>query len=350
MTEPFVEDPDDPWLWWRTANEHPDWIGTPMLPIHEGHPQMGLFRVRGRDGQWQHVHIWKDPFEVWQAMRGGASVDPAKVNDLWIWACRTPVTEDAYDRANRGDGWEDEPPKAPGIGHNINEADPRDALAIEYAGEKETAEELLKAPIRTQAEADRAAILARDRLPDIAHRAEAQHKIDAAPSVEEKRRIDNHWRDLREQPVLLAQRLKRHMQAFFDEQDRIERERVAAARREADRLRREAEEAEREAQRKARDAERASTPQEVIDVGRKIAAAKEAELQTAYVGPRAGRTGATVAMKTFISAKVVDWDKLHDAIRDRDDVRKLAQSIADANAKVGTALPGCEIVKERRAV
>lgn len=350
MSDTFVEDRDDPWLWWRTAAEHPDWIGTPALPIHEGNPQTGLFRVRGKGGQWQHVQIWKDNFDVWQATRAGFAVDPAKVNDLWIWACRTPISEEQFDRAARGEGWEDEPRRAPGIGHNINEADPRDALAIEFSGEKETAEELLKAPIKTQAEADRAAILARDRLPDIAHRANAQHKIDAAPSVEEKRRIDERWRELREQPVTLAQQLKRHSQAFFDERDRLERERVAAARREADRLQREAAEAERELQRKARDAERAATPQEVVDVGAKIAAAKEAERQAVYVPPRAGRTGATVSMKTFVSAKVIDWDQLHGAIRDRDDVRKLAQSIADANAKVGTALPGCEIVKEKRAV
>jgi hypothetical protein len=349
MTE-FIEDPDDPWLWWRTAVEHPDWIGTPALPLHEGHPQTGLFRVRGKDGNWQHVQIWKDAFEVWQATRNGKAVEPEKVNDLWVWCCRTPVTEEAFDAASRGEGWVDEPPKAPGIGHNIGDADPHDALAIEYAGEKESAEELLKAPIKTQAEADRAAILARDRLPGIAKRANAQHRVEKAPAQQEVDRIDEHWRELREGPVALAQRLKRHSQVFFDEQDRIERQRVAAARAEADRLRREAIEAERELQRQARDAERANTPQEEIALGAKIAAAKEAERQTVYVAPRAGRTGATVSMKTFTSAKVVDWDKLHSAIKDRDDVRKLAQSIADANAKVGTALPGCEIVKEKRAV
>lgn len=346
---PFVEDPDDVWLWWRTANEHPEWIGTPALPMHEGHPQTGLYRVRGKDSQWQRVQMWKNEFGVWEATRNGRAVAPDKVNDMWLWCCGAPVTEAAFERAERGEGWADEPVKAPGIGHNIDDADPHDALWIEYLGEAEAANEFLKAPIKTKDDADRASIWAK-RLAGIATKADAHFKVEKQPSLDEGRRVEDRWRAVREEPAALSRKLKKHQTEWLQEQDRLEQQRVAAAQAEAARLRREAEEAEREVARKAREAERAVTRQEEIDLGAKIAKAKAAEVATEFRRPQAGRTGQKTSLRATNVAKIVDMGLLLASLTENAEIRVLAQAIANRAAKIDIALPGTEIVQQQSVV
>lgn len=362
----FSDEPADEFTWWRTALEHPEWIGTERLPIHEGDPQLGFYRVRGRDGQWQPVAFFRDTETgLRRAERNGAPVGENKMNDLWIWACRQPVTWDAYERAAGGGGWADEPERAPGIGDNLREADKADALRIEYLGEKENAEEMLKSPIKTQDEADRAAIWSK-RLRSISNRADAEHAVEKAPALAEGRRIDDRWRELKEQPALLSVRLKRHSDDWFAEQDRLERQRQAAALAEAKRLREIAEQeamraeetarlAERKAQETSDPAERraaeVSAQRALADAGKKIADAKTAEAASVYRPPTAGRTGARTSFRNVTTGRIVDAAKFFELVKDRREIQDALQGVANVLAKAGVAYPDVmEIEKSKKVV
>lgn len=369
---------NDIWGWWRLAQADPDKIGTAPLLIFPYQPQCGYYRVRHKKGDWQPVALYPDEISGdLIASRNGAMVTgDSRIEELWLWACRQPTSYEIFADAEAGKGYPDEPEKPRGIGDNIREADPFDALGIEYLGEKEQAEEFLKSPITTQAEADRAAIWA-DRLRDIANRADALHTAEKGPVLAEGKRIDDKYREIRTVPATLSKRLKLHQKDFLDEQDRKERERVAAAKREADRLKAEAlaaarkaeqdqRRAEEEARRKLAAAERAQNHDErekaqreaeaiqrqaeraVADAGTKIAEAKAAERLTEYQNPSAGRTGSKTKLVTYTSAVIEDWGLFLSAVKDRDEIKDVLQQIAGKAARAGIELPGMRIVKERR--
>jgi hypothetical protein len=329
----------DPWEKWRAALANPRQIGSGKLVVHPSEPWTGFFRVRRKDGNWEPVQFWQDDLGLWYATRSGKPVDPDRIVDLFQWAVRQPISELAFDRATAGNGWADEPERTPGIGDNSGEADPFDALNIEWLGEKELVEGFLKIPITSKDEADRAAIWA-TRLNGIAKRADKLHGDEKAPVIVAGRRVDSKWRELREQPSGMAILLKRHQDKWLREQERLERERVAAAAVEAERLRIEAEEA----------AAKARTPDDVAEAGAKVAAAQEAEREATYQRPQAGRTGAKTSLRTFRTGKIVDFDTFLMAAKDHDEIREAAQTTANRLARAKVTLAGMEIVEEQRTV
>lgn len=328
---------ENPWAWWQAALEGN--IG----PMHEGQPEQGYYRTRFKGGQWEPVAIWFEN-DQWNAMRGERMVDAA---DAWNF-CRThPVTYEAYQKAIEGAGWDDEPP-APAIGHNLP-SDPFEALTLEYQSEKEQAEAFMKTPITTQDQADKAAIWSK-RLATIAKKATDLHKVEKQPSLDEGRRVDDKWRGLKEEPAEVSKRLKRHMDAYLHEQARIERERQEAARREEERLRREAAEAARKAAEadQQSEAERQSAIEQARQLEQEAAAkAKEAEAKNAS----AGRTGARVALRTFVSARVNDYQAAATALvlMKHPDILAIIDQLANRAIKAGQSLPGVERIEEQRA-
>ncbi len=332
---------------WQAALDNPGEIGK-SLPVSDGDYHYGFFRVRKKDGPWEPVCFFVPEGEDnFVALRNGAFVKD--IGSLWIWAVREPITHEAYENAIDGKGWEDEPPTRPIMSDdNLKEADDLDALRIEYLGEKELAEEFLKTPIKTQADADRASIWAK-RLSEIAGKAEAFHKVEKAPSLAEGRRVDEKWRELKEDPKALSTKLKRHQDAWLNEQARIEQERQRKAREEAERIRRAAEDAERKAAETTgqSDADAALARNEAERLAEQ---AKEAARQAEARAVTAGRTGAKTSLRTFVSAEITDYDALLMALKDREEIKEIVQSLANRAAKAGVALAGMKIVEERRAV
>lgn len=325
----------NPWAWWQAALE-----GN-FGPMHEGEPQQGYYRTRFKGGQWEPVAIWFEKGE-WRALRGDREVDAA---EAWNFCRTNPVSHPAWEKAVNGGGWDDEPP-APSIGHNLP-ADPHDALKLEYEAEKELAAELLKKEVKTEDQASQIAILSK-RIAAVTKKATDLHKVEKQPHLDAGRAVDEKWRYLKEDPADLSKRLKRHLDAFLLEQQRLERERQEAARREEERLRREAE----EAARKVAEADQQSEAerQAAIDRARQLeqeaaAKAKEAEAKNAS----AGRTGARVSLRTFVEPKITDYDALLMALKDRPEIREVVESLSKRAAKSGVSLPGMEIVEVQRA-
>lgn len=331
----------DEFDWWRRALAEPLKIGTAALPVHSVPSGNGFFRVRKKGAPWEPVAIWQAGGE-WQAMRNGDPVHPDQIETLWSYACRNPITEDAYDQAMRGEGWDDEPASKP----DVDSDDPFRELTLLYNTDREYAKTLLAKPVALQSEADKIAIVAK-RISELANSADRQFEIEKEPIRKQAKAIDDKWRDLREGAKALTAALKRHSDAWLAYLKRRELERQQKAREEADKARKEADE-------KLRAAEQANDPtgDAVLAAGAAMAKLKEAEREAEPQKVQAGRTGARLSLKTFYSARIVDQDKLYAAVRDNPGVVAALQQVADAAARSSAhlVLPGCELVEEEKAV
>ena len=220
---------------------------------------------------------------------------------------------------------------------------------LEFQGERELAEKFLGAAITTQEAADRAAVWAK-KISAIAKKATDLHKVEKQPHLDAGRAVDDKWRTLKEEPDALAKRLKRHLDVFLLDQQRKERERQEAARREEERLRREAEDAARKAAESDQQSEAArNAAKEHADRLQREAdaKAKEAEARNA----QAGRTGAKVALRTFVSARVTDYEAAAKALLDANhrEFKETIDQLANRAVRAGVTLAGVERVEEQRA-
>src|SRR5690606_7878493 len=180
-------------------------------PVHDGDPQCGFYRRRlFKDGPFVPVAIWKQDGEF-VAVVDGKTADAA---DIWTWVCDKPITEAEYRKVMAGEGWSDEP-RAATVPSNMP-ADAFEALKNGFAAEQEVAAELLAKPVTEQSHADQIAVLTK-RLSGIKSKATNLHKTEKQPSLDEGRRIDTKWRDLKEEPDTLTKKLKRHLDAYLNE-------------------------------------------------------------------------------------------------------------------------------------
>lgn len=339
------------WQWYHRALADPALINGKTLLVHPGEFELGYYRMRTKGGQWIPVAIFPNDDGVVGAQVGDLPWNPNfDLPNLFQRCCRFPISYEAFVKAIEGGGFDDEPP-APTIGDNSDGADPLEALRIEYLGEKEQAAECLKKPITTQAEADRAAIWAK-RLGDIAKRATDMHKVEKQPSLDESRRIDDKYRELKEEPAVISRNLKRHQDAFLNEQRRLEEERQRKARAEADRIQREAAQAARDAEVAAATVSDEDAQKKQAEAARLAEQASAAEREAQARTVSAGRTGARTSLRTFKVAKVTDYDALLMALKDEPEIREAVLRIANRIAKVtpSSPLPGMEIVTEQRTV
>ncbi|MEG4416921.1 hypothetical protein Q5692_40040, partial [Microcoleus sp. C2C3] len=124
--------------------------------------------------------------------------------------------------------------------------------------------------------------------------------------------------------------------------------RQEAARREQERLRREAEEAARKAAEaeEAPAAERRAAEAEAKRLEQEAAAkAKEAEERNVT----AGRTGARVALRTFVSARITDYDRAVKALSTHPEMKALVETLANRAVRAGHEIDGVERLEEQRA-
>lgn len=318
------------WAWYQAALKDPTKIGTASLPIHPGEYELGYFRVRRKDSQWEPVGIYPDDDGVVTAWRNGKSV--ADIPALFTWCCRNPISFEAYEKAMAGGGFDDEPARAPGIGDNSGEADPFDAIKIELAGEAEQLAAFMKGEVKTQSDADRIGIWAK-RMTEIAKRADGLREVEKAPHLAAWRAVDDKWRDPIAEAKGWAAKAKRHVETFLIAQKREEEARARKAREEAETLRRMAEEATRAA----------TSESDLNERNELLRQAQEAEKASEVRNAQAGRTGAKVSLRTEKRAKIVDFDACLAALKDRPEVIELVQSLANRAVKSGFSLAGVEV-------
>lgn len=335
----------DRWAWWSKALADPSKIGSPEIPVHDGEAHQGYYRVRPKDGAWEPVAIfYPEGSDKIVAYRNGQEVDSA---GIWTWCCRNPISVEAYDKAIAGGGFDDEPARSPGVGHNSGEADPFDALKIEYLGEKEQVTEFLKKPVKTQADADKMAIW-KDRLTKIKSKAAALHKVEKQPWLDGGREVDAKWRDLKEEPDTIVEKMRLHVKPFFDEQKRIEEERQRKAREEADALRKQAEEAAAKARIVDEDQDAVQREANRLAAEEAAAKARQAEKDAEARKVSAGRTGARMGLRTEKVGVVTDYEKAAIALvrMKHADMLAMIDTLAKRAGKAKMVFDGMEIRDE----
>lgn len=335
------------WQWYFGALKDPSKIGSEELPIHGNEYQLGYYRCRRKDSPWEAVGIYPDEDGVVVGMRNGRPV--SDIQELFLWACRHPITHDAYVKALEGGGFDDEPAPARGIGDNSGEAEPIDEISIELAGEIEQVRDFMRNPVENQSQADRLGIWAK-RLTDLAKKADNHRVVQKQPHLDASRAVDDLWRGPISEAKEWSAKAKKHIEPFLIAQRRAEEERQRQARADAEAVARAAA----EAARKANEAEQAGQQDEQAkeaaqrEAERLAAAAKQAEKDAAERKVNAGRTGARVSVRVEKVGVVTDYDKAAAALATmrHPDMVDTIDKLAQRAAKAGMPFDGMEIREE----
>lgn len=92
-----------------------------------------------------------------------------------------------------------------------------------------------------------------------------------------------------------------------------------------------------------------ATQEKAKEIAQAVAEGQEAHI-VAEMRPKAGGgTGKRASLRTVTTAKITDYDALIEAIKGYDEVRALAQKIANRVVKAKGTLPGVEKQEERKA-
>lgn len=299
----MTEQPQADYLWWQQA------LNGQFGSIHEGMPQAGFYRVRARkNGPWVPVAIWHEVDEDdegnWFATRGEEEVD---AGEIWSWCSRYPISYDDYEKVMAGGRFDDDMPTA--IGDNQPPADDETTLAeqidIAIGVARSLQEELTDDSGKLWA--DQAANV-RDRLNSLWKKAEELRKREKKPYDDGAKEVQAKWRPVLERCKVAADQLRGPLGKILKAM---------------------------QAQANAAAAEQAKArPEEAKPATR------------ARVG---GASSKKAALHTVKSAVVEDYDALIEHLKGNQEVRDLAQRIANQAAKADVALPGCKIVKEQAA-
>lgn len=368
---------NDPFAWWRAAlaGEEP--------PVHEGDPQAGFYRRRfkNKDGSltsFKPVAIWQDANGQWLCQIGsefGNRFGPYKADEHWTYLAKNPVPKAAYDQAMATGKWPDETGNAPkppepepaqdtAPPRNTSD-DPHQRLLDDLRDVEERAKELLAKPIDDEAAANVASDLVA-RLMETKKESETTRKEEKQPHLDAGAAVDAKWKPITEQAGNWATKLRDHLAPWLMKLRRAEEQRQREAQEAAQKAEAEAE-AKRQAAEKARlDAEReaamatfdsdeaAEDAAKAKELAAKRAkkeaeeaekAARKANRQTSAKKTAAGRTGAKVSFRKVKSAEITDYNKLVEALKDRDEMHELVESLANSAARSGVTLDGMKIIE-----
>ena len=296
---------DNQWTWWQNA------LDGKVAPIHDGDPQSGYYRSKkkGAGDVLVPVAYWKDSRTGQQRCHvDGADADPQRALEMWPYVSKRPVTYNAYKERLTSGRWHDE--SAAVIGDNQAPPDDNtDTIAQRIDDLTREAERLIEAGAATADDvANQASDLAQT-LGEIEAKITALHKVEKEPHFAAGRAIDLKWFSLRDTAAAFKARLKAVVVTPF----LVARDKAAKA------------------------------------AAAKAIAAGTAPADLPTQRTTAGTTKRATALRTQTLAEVVDWDVLLSALHEHSEIMALAQSIANASAKVGVALPGTRIVKTQAA-
>lgn len=324
------------WAWWQAALKDPKQIGK-SLPVHDGDPQQGYFRVRyGKDKPFEPVAIWKEDGQ-WLAYRSGQEVSAV---DIWTSCCKYPVTYDAYTAAMDGNGWPDDdaivskqvqPPAQ--IGDNSGEVDEAETLRDQIDAALKGKDAYAK--ITDDATAAKALSL-RNRLNELSGQADKIRVKEKEPHLTAGKAVDEKWQPLVKKAKAGADEVKGAIVAWETEKLRRQRE---LERQQAEELRQQ-EEAHRAAE-AAGAAPDANAEAEVALAPAPAPAPAPTPIQPTY-----GKA-ASVSVKLVVQ-QVTDWKALALYMLEHPDMKAMLTTLAQRALDAGrTNIPG--ITTEEKA-
>lgn len=305
----------DAYQFWRDA------LAGKAQPISADHPQPGYYKARkGKGGPWTPVAIWeKDGALV--ARFGPEMANPL---DIWTWCSGNPVSKDDAKHAFEKGTFPGE------IGHNSGDM----SLAAEIVDAADRAFKWVESTeIKNKVGADTCANM-RQRLLDLAKKADKERDEKKRPHLEAGRAIDAEYKPLVEQATQAANALR-------DELTKWMRAEEAKARAEA--------EAKRKAEQERIEKERA----ELLKANPIAEFTEEPPLPLAPIEPpkvqAGGQAGRKAGLRTVVRFEIDDYAAALEAVKDHPDVRDAVQKAAVQRAKTGIAIPGLKRIEEKVA-
>lgn len=316
----------EPYAYWRAALQAKDKRSLP--PTSDGDVHPGRYRMRKhKDGPWVPVAVWPVEGKELPACRiDGADVDYETAQSRASFFHQNPVTQAQYAEYEETGRWWDE---VAGVGHNNPPDEGEDdhvRLKKQFDALVEEAEPLITAKVATQEQAEKHAAMAKA-LDAIARDADKKRKAEKQPHLDAGKAVDDKWRSLTNDPKDVAKKVKRTLDAYMREQERVKRE-------EAERLRQEA----------MAQAKRSDNQEEVQA---KFEQAQELEQAKTTVGT----TGAKVRMREVVSAVITDFDKAaaDPQIKNHPDYRAFVQQLCDRAVRAGKTIEGVERKETKEA-
>lgn len=323
-------DTDPRYAWWRDAlaGARPEAILT--------EPQSGFYYAGKGEGR-EPVAIFSDGVELLAIT--GFDRNPVEVGAVWPRCYSHPISVEVYWDTVDNRRWADlegivEPvdPAAVPFG-NRPPADPFEEIAEEAESAIGALEAILPGePLRDQALADRLAN-SKDRLRELWRKAEGERKAEKKPHDDAAAAVQMKWNPLQARIADAGQRAEIVVNGYLkwarDEQERKRREELEAA-------------AEAERQRVASLAalkpEEEAPPELLVPV--------EAPPPAEPVRAGGGLTGRRTGLRKNWRAVVDDYPALIEHLKDNEQIREAAFTIANAAARsqAHTALPGCRAV------
>lgn len=295
----------DQYTFWRRR------LAGEVVPIHDGEPQAGFYRLISRDGNAsQPVAYWFTPDGALRCRVGKQDVNEQFANERWPYASKRPITHEVYKAVLAGEPWPDQNEAVTADRSNAApDDDSFDGLKDRIEALARTADDLIKdGPAADQAAADRASDLAN-------HLSALQKKADAARAAEKKphddaaKAVQAKWA-----PVLnvadIYKRIKETVVTpFLKEEDRKRKAAAAAAAQKGDE-------------------QPAATP----------------------AAPKAGAAGRrSVALRSVKVVTITDRDALLAFFKDHQLVTDLLQQMAQRAVAAGVTVPGVTVTEEQRA-
>lgn len=309
-----------------------------VIPIHDGECQSGFYRVRSRDKTtWRTVAYWfKDG--ALRCRVDGADIEEQRAMELWPYASKNPIAHETYKLVTEGGGWPDQ--HAAVTADRLNSTGAPDENSFEGLSDRITdlardAERLIAAGgAKSQDEADRASDLA-NRLGELRNKADGARAAEKKPHDEASKAVQAKWL-----PVLSIADVYKRVKAavvtpFLVEQDRVRREKEAAAQRAAEQV---------------EEQNRAAT-EAAIKAGQP---APEPVAVAPSIAPSApGRAGSggrrSVALRTQKSGVVEDHAAALAFFANHEDVKSLVATLANRAVRAGVEVPGVRVINEQVA-
>ena len=306
---------EDQYSFWRRR------MAGEIVPIHDGEPQSGFYKLRTKDGNWHPMAYWFAKDGSLRCRIGNQDVNDQAANERWPWASKNPISHEVYKSVIAGQPWPDQHEAV--IRDRANstgapEEDSFEGLKDRIEDLARDAQKLIDAGAATdQSASDRAADLA-NRLAELYKQADAARAAEKKPLDEAVAAVQAKWKPL----LGAADIYKRIKEVVITPFLRAEMAKHRAA--------------EEAARKTAEDAARAGQP--IPDAIPQRAA------------PKAGSGGRrSVALRTVKVVTIVDRKAVLDFFADNPIITEALQKMAEKATAAGVVVPGVAVTEEQRA-
>lgn len=294
-----------------------------VVPIHDGEPQAGFYRLKTRNGAWQPVAYWFGKDGTLRCRVGGQDINEQTAAERWPWASKTPISHEVYKAVVAGGPWPDQ-----------NEAVTRDransAAAPDdnsWEGLNDRIEDLVRdaekviaaGPAKDQDEVDRAADLA-NRLAELHKSADVARAAEKRPHDEAAKAVQARWLPLLN-TAEIYKRIKLAVITPF----------LVAE----------------ETKRRAAEAEARRAAEEAAKAGEPIPDPAPVQQRAA---PKAGAGGRrSVALRAVKVVTITDRPALLAFFAENPLITEALQKMAERAIAAGVTVPGVTVTEEQRA-